>query len=327
MARVAEAYAPARVKRVEVLEVGAGQAGVATAHHLHRAGLEPYSEFVVLDDASAPGGAWQRRREGLTVDRAWGIRPLPGLALPDVGLDVPASTALPAYLAAYEATFDLPVVRPVRVRRVEEAGGGLLSVETDGGTWLTRGLVSATGTWHKPFWPSWPGQGVFAGRQLHSRDVVRVEEFAGQHVVVVGAGMSAVTLLVELAGVATTTWVSRRPPVVVEPDDGTLRRLPMFERLVADGAVWSPVDTPPAPEHVRADVVVWATGFRPALDHLTPLHLRGRGGSIALDGPQVVADPRLQLVGYGPGAGEASADDTARAGRTAVRNLRRLLGF
>ena len=375
MAHVADAQSSARDRRVEILVVGAGQTGLATAHHLRRAGLEPHSEFVVLDDSAAPGGAWQHRRPGLTVEHAWGIQPLPGMTLPDLAPDASACAAVPAYLAAYEAAFDLPVVRPVHVHSVNDADGGLLRVVTDSGAWLTRGLVSATGTWRKPFWPSCPGQSAFAGRQLHSRDYARAEDFAGQRVIVVGAGMAAVALLLEISEVATTTWVSRRPPVFVEPEldavtasdqerlvtdlsradawslahasslahpsslelqpgvplsgrirrglaDGTLQRWPMFERLVADGAVWSPVDAPPAPEHVRADVVLWATGFRPALDHLAPLHLRGRGGAIALDGPQVVADPRVQLVGYGPAVG-----DSTRAGRTAVRNLRRLVGF
>ena len=105
---------------------------------------------------------------------------------------------------------------------------------------------------------------------------------------------------------------------------GVLDRLPMFERLVPDGVVWAPQDVPPAPAHLAADVILWATGYRPALGHLAPLRLRGQGGGIVMDGPQVVADPRVQLVGYGPSASTVGAN---RAGRTAVRNLRRLLGF
>jgi hypothetical protein len=40
-----------------------------------------------------------------------------------------------------------------------------------------------------------------------------------------------------------------------------------------------------------------------------------------MDGAQVVADPRVQLVGYGPSASTVGAN---RAGRQAVRNLRHL---
>src|SRR4029079_14340173 len=37
-------------------------------------------------------------------------------------------------------------------------------------------------------------------------------ECVGQHVVIVGAGISAIQLLDEISRVTTTTWVTRRPP-------------------------------------------------------------------------------------------------------------------
>src|SRR5690606_33107856 len=73
---------------------------------------------------------------------------------------------------------------------------------------------------------------------------------------------------------------------------------------------------------VAADVILWATGFRWALDHLAPLRLRGPGGGIRMDGTAVAGDPRIHLLGYGPTAHTVGAN---RAGRTAVRDLRRLL--
>ncbi len=47
------------------------------------------------------------------------------------------------------------------------------------------------------------------------------------------------------------------------------------------------------------DVIVWCTGFRPALTHLAPLRLRGPGGVIPTDGTRALAEPRLHLLGYG----------------------------
>ncbi|NJP64773.1 FAD-binding oxidoreductase [Streptomyces sp. ventii] len=49
----------AQVIDSEVVVVGAGQAGLSTAHHLARRGYAPGSELVVLDGSPAPGGAWQ----------------------------------------------------------------------------------------------------------------------------------------------------------------------------------------------------------------------------------------------------------------------------
>ena len=71
-----------------------------------------------------------------------------------------------------------------------------------------------------------------------------------------------------------------------------------------------------------ADVILWATGFRPAVTHLAPLHLRSEYGGIRLDGTTAVADPRVQLVGYGPSASTIGAN---RAGRVAARGVARWL--
>lgn len=73
---------------------------------------------------------------------------------------------------------------------------------------------------------------------------------------------------------------------------------------------------------VAADVILWATGFRPVIEHLAPLRLREPGGGIRVEGTRTVADPRIHLVGYGPSASTIGAN---RAGRAAVRDIRRLL--
>jgi cation diffusion facilitator CzcD-associated flavoprotein CzcO len=90
----------------------------------------------------------------------------------------------------------------------------------------------------------------------------------------------------------------------------------MFDRITPDGVAWDDG------RHVDADVILWATGFRPAIDHLAPLRLRGPGGGIRMEGTHAAADPRVHLVGYGPSASTIGAN---RAGRAAVRDIRRLL--
>ena len=107
---------------------------------------------------------------------------------------------------------------------------------------------------------------------------------------------------------------------------GVLRARPMFDRITPDGVEWDDPDGPGegwvgGPAHVEARTLLWCTGFRASLDHLAPLGLRAPGGGIVMDGTQVVADPRIQLVGYGPSASTVGAN---RAGREATRNLRRL---
>ena len=90
------------------------------------------------------------------------------------------------------------------------------------------------------------------------------------------------------------------------------KRLPMFARIEPDGIRWGNGDFD------KADVILWATGFRASLDHLAPLHVRAAGGGIVMlsDDVSVAAAPGLTLVGYGPSASTLGA---TRAGRRAAR--------
>jgi cation diffusion facilitator CzcD-associated flavoprotein CzcO len=184
---------------------------------------------------------------------------------------------------------------------------------------------------------------------------VSAEEFAGQTVVIVGAGISAVQLLDEISHVARTFWVTRREPEWVEEDfdvaarvaaiagveervreglppgsvisvtgmhwtpwardaqaRGVLVRHPMFTAIEEDGVRM------PDGSFVRADVILWATGFRAAIDHLAPLHMRTPAGGIRVADSRSIDEPRLFLIGYGPSQSTVGAN---RAGRAAVRQI------
>ena len=333
----------------DAVVIGAGQAGLSTAHHLGRRGLS----YVVLDADPAPGGAWQHRWDSLTMRDVHGIAALPDSAPPG-GSDLRANEAVPAFFAAYERDHEIPVVRPVRVDRVTDAGG-LLVVHAADRTWTTRTLVNATGTWRHPFVPHYPGAETFRGEQLHTVDYPGAEHFRGRRTVVVGGGASAVQFLGELAPVTDTVWVTRREPVWrtddFTPDRGreavalveervrqglppasvvsvtglALRdqerqaerlgaydRHPMFRSIEPDGVRFADGSFEPA------DVILWATGFRPAVNHLAPLKLRSPRGGIQLNGTTAALDARVQLVGYGPSASTIGAN---RAGRVAARGV------
>ncbi len=69
------------------------------------------------------------------------------------------------------------------------------------------------------------------------------------------------------------------------------------------------------------DVILWATGFRAALDHLAPLGLREPGGGIRMDGTQVADEPRVHLIGYGPSSSTVGANRAGRAAANAIVEL------
>jgi cation diffusion facilitator CzcD-associated flavoprotein CzcO len=322
---------------VDVVVIGAGQAGLSGAYPRRRAGLEPDRDFVVLDHAPRAGGAWQFRWPSLTYGKVHGMHALPGMELTGADDGRRSAAVIGEYFSAYEERFDLKVHRPVDVTAVREGEDGRLLVETSEGSWSARALINATGTWDRPFWPRYPGQETFRGRQLHTVNYPGPEEFTGQRVIVVGGGASGTQHLMEIAEVAGRAAVAmveervRRglPPMSVVSvtglpvndavrrarANGVLDRLPMFDRITGTGAAWDDGRT------VEADVILWATGFRAAIDHLAPLRLREPGGGIQVEGTRAVRDARIHLVGYGPSASTIGAN---RAGRAAVREIKRL---
>ena len=214
----------------DVVVIGGGQAGLSAAYFLQRFGLG--DRYQLLDHAPRPGGAWQFRWPTLTLAAANRVHDLPGYGLQEaLSTDddtVPAAAAVPEYFAKYEEKFGLRVRRPVGVRTVRRTDDDRFALSLDDGSEVvSRAIINATGTWERPFIPFIPGAGDFRGRQLHTHDYVGPEEFAGQRVLVVGAGISAVQLLIEIARRAPgaeTFWCSRTEPVFdpnpFDPDRG-----------------------------------------------------------------------------------------------------------
>ncbi|AJP00565.1 pyridine nucleotide-disulfide oxidoreductase [Streptomyces cyaneogriseus subsp. noncyanogenus] len=330
-------------QHTDVVVVGGGQAGLAAGYHLRRQGLD----FVILDAEATPGGSWQHMWDSLHLFSPAEHSSLPGRLMPARGGETyPGAGHVVDYLADYEKRYALPVQHGTRVRAVRRDGERLL-VEADCGTWRTQAVISATGTWSRPFLPAVPGRGVFTGRQFHTVDYRSAADFAGQRVIVVGGGNSGAQIAADLAldGHVGVVWVTRRPPRFLADDiDGrvlfdvaTARRRALDAGRSDIGGVASLGDivaVPPVraardagllsakqmftgltatgvrwPDGTReaVDAVIWCTGFRPALAHLAPLGLRGRRGHIATDGTRAIAEPRLHLIGYGDWTGPASA--------------------
>jgi putative flavoprotein involved in K+ transport len=333
---------------VDIVVIGAGQAGLAVGYYLRRT---PY-RWVILDAEPGPGAAWRHGWDSLRLFSPAQWSSLPGWPMPPGANGTPTRGEVLAYFTAYETRYAFPIQRPVRVQAVRRSDGALL-VESDRGVYRARAVVSASGTWRKPYIPHYPGLDLFRGIQLHSADYRTPELFAGRRVLIVGGGNSGAQILAEVSEVAETSWVTIEPPRFL-PDDVDGRVL--FERATArfralqEGREGEPLGglgdivLVPLVKEARArgvlhslrpfvsftpngvrwadgretvvDAVIWCTGFRPALDHLAPLGIFEADVQIAVRGTRAVREPRLWLVGYGEWTGFASATILG-VGRTA----------
>ena len=298
---------------MDAIIIGAGQSGLATGYYLKKLGVE----FVMLDANKSAGGMWPTTWPSLTLFSPADASNLPGKFMPSYDGFPPAAHVVD-YLADYETRYKFAIERPVRVEQVTHAGA-LFTVHAGEKSWTAPAVVAATGKWDAPFIPYYPGN--FAGKQWHTRTYPGPEQFRGDKVAVVGGSDSGAQIAADLlnAGVA-TQWFTRRPPrwlpddvdgrilfqqsrsrilgtdepkreldgdiVMVPPvlkarNEGRLQAQPMFDRL----------------DDIDADHLVWATGFRPALQPFR--HLLDKNSQPKVEG--------LHLVGYGNWTGHASA--------------------
>lgn len=182
------------IAEVEVLVVGAGQAGIAMSEHL---GAHGVPHLVVERDRIAE--RWRSWRWDSLVANgpAWHDR-FPGLEF-DVAPDAFAGKEEVAdYLVAYANKIDAPIRTGVTVTAVRKRPGQAgFRVETTDGTINARFVVAATGAFQKPVIP--PVVPDSAGiHQLHSSAYRNPEQLPEGAVLVIGAGSSGVQIADEL---------------------------------------------------------------------------------------------------------------------------------
>lgn len=326
-------------RRIDVVVIGGGQSGLAVGYYLRRTQLS----FVILDPQAEPGGSWLHTWQSLRLFSPARFSSLPGWLMEGGPDFYPSRDEALAYLRQYEARYELPTERPVRVSAVRRKGDRL-EVETDREVWSTSAVVSATGSWEQPYVPAYPGSERFRGVQLHSAHYRSAEPFHGRRVLVVGAGNSGAQILAEVSRVADATWVTLEPPTFLPdhidgrylfdqateryraeqegrpvPPPASLGDIVMVEP-VRDARARGVLQSVPPFERFTEDgvvwgegrsepidAVIWCTGFRPALEHLRPLGGLEEDGRARLRGNRAEREDRLWLVGYGNWTGFASA--------------------
>lgn len=184
-------------ERHDAIVVGGGQAGLATAYHLTRRGLD----VVVLDEQAHVGDGWREAWDSLRLFTPARYDGLPGMPFPGDPSAFPSRDEMAAYLSAYAARFALPVLSGLRVDALRRVG------ERDPDYVVTAGerrfrapcVVVATGPHRAPSVPSFATALSPSIRQLHSSAYRNPEQLQPGPALVVGASHSGPDVALELA--------------------------------------------------------------------------------------------------------------------------------
>jgi putative flavoprotein involved in K+ transport len=315
----------------DVVVIGAGQSGLAAARALQGQGISP----VVLEAGLEPAGSWPRYYDSLTLFSPARYSNMPGLDFPGDPGHYPHRDEVASYLRRYADSLGADIRTGTPVTAVEAHGqAGFLVHTTTGQSFHAAGVVAATGSFGHPYLPALPGQDHFTGRLLHVVGYRSPHQHAGERIVVVGGGNSAVQVGYELAQVATVTLATRHP-VTFHPQRRGGRDLHYwlattgFDLLPPEwlshylGDHWvvdtgkyrhaletGQLDHRPMPTAFDADGVIWpdgtsekvdtvifATGYRPHLDYLRPLGAPDTDGMPQQSGGISATHPGLVYLG------------------------------
>ena len=357
-------------KSFDVVVIGGGQAALALGFYLRRSGLTYAILDSQPDGGGSWQRGWASLRAFSPAQWSslpgW---LLPRSADHPEG-EYPSRNEVLDYLRQYEVRYALNIIRPVRVKSVTRADDRELLVDTDSGTWTARAIINATGGAPSiPDIRGREDFGGVQIHSLDYATPEPFRE--KRVVVVGGGNSGAQILaeLTEPAsGVAHVTWATREPPSFL-PDDidgrylfdqatarykaqqegrdpgpprslgdvvmvapvkaarerGDLKAVPMFELITPSGVVW------PDGTETKEDAIIWATGFKPALDHLRPLGIVNSADRVEVGGAagtRSLLEPRVWLVGYGNWTGYASATliGVGRSARATVQEIQSVLG-
>ena len=135
---------------LDVLIVGAGQAGLALGYQLRTTALR----FQLVDRHARVGDSWRGRFDSLVLFTPRAYSGLPGLPVPGDPNSYPTKDEIADYLERYAVEFDLPTRLGAGISRLERGDGGFRA-STDGGEVIAaRTAVLATGAFQRPAIPA-----------------------------------------------------------------------------------------------------------------------------------------------------------------------------
>ncbi|HEY9046245.1 MAG TPA: ArsO family NAD(P)H-dependent flavin-containing monooxygenase [Ohtaekwangia sp.] len=345
--------------KFDVIVIGGGQSGLAMGYYLRRSGLS----YIILDNQHESGGAWLHAWKSLRLFSPAQWSSLPGMIMTGGSDYYPTRDVTIEYLKFYETKYSLPVKRPVDVFNVYKHEDGF-TLETSEGSFFSKTVVSATGSFSNPYIPDISGINIFKGQVLHSNQYQTPETFTGKRVAIVGEGNSGAQILAEVSRVTGTLWITQKEPRFL-PDhidgrflfdaatqmyeaqkNGKAYKPPSLGDIVMVESVKEarsrrvykslrPFDSFTEDSLVwsdgheeKIDTIIFCTGFKPSLKHLASLGIINDDGKADTDGTKSKQVDGLWLVGYGNWTGFASATliGVGRSARATVEQISEYIG-
>ena len=181
-------------RRVDVVVIGAGQAGLAMGYFLARQGRR----FAILEAADSIGSSWRTRWDSLVLFTARRYDALPALVFPGDPDGHPTRDEVISYLEQYAATFELPVELGARVRSLARVDGRFV-VGLEGEVLQADQVVVATGPFQSPNVPAVAADLAPDLYQAHSTAYRRPSDVPEGAVLVVGGGNTGYQIAAELS--------------------------------------------------------------------------------------------------------------------------------
>ncbi|HET9024602.1 MAG TPA: NAD(P)/FAD-dependent oxidoreductase [Burkholderiaceae bacterium] len=203
------------MERCDVLVIGAGPAGLATAGALRHHGIG-----ATVLERDAIGSSWRKHYDRLHLHTVRWLSHLPGYKMPRRYGDWVSRDNVVEYLEDYVAAHNIDVRQGVEVQGLERSGDGWI-VRSSHGDFTAPRVVIATGYNKHQHLPDWPGLDSYTGDLVHSGNYKNPEPYAGKAVLVVGTGNSGAEICVDLieGGAGHVQMSVRTPPTVLLRDN------------------------------------------------------------------------------------------------------------
>ena len=179
---------------LDVLVVGAGQAGLATGYFLQRAGVR----FLLLDGGDRVGDSWRRRYDSLVLFSPRSLSALPDLAIEGDADGYPTKDEIANYLEQYADRFRLPLALQETLACLERRADYFVGQTSRGRHLAARAVIVATGAFQCSAVPPWAAS-IPTGITHLGTDVYRnAGQLPAGRVLVVGGGGSGRQIALEL---------------------------------------------------------------------------------------------------------------------------------